>query len=366
MTSVLAGQYTLKLGHGIEGTRPILCASVLDRLSQGRSLSALHTTLPALFTLCAPAHRLAIELLQQSQQSRSETPHALSPSQAQTLRYATLREHTQRFALDWPRMLPSPPHEHKINLPNWLQCPLLRPNTQGTNADWLHERLHIGAHWHDSAVRQEPGWQAWWAWLEQTLPSFADARQASPTATALALKHLPSVAELALADPDYALQPHLHQHSMETGPWTRTQWRTSTDTGHSIDHSGCYTGLGRLYSRYQDFCALLSDDQAQHLQAGATALGEDTHIAWVEMSRGLLIHLVQTEAGSDTVSRYRIIAPTEWNFHPQGHLAKLAVANPNMGRTLARAWIAAFDPCTHCEIVLPQVELELQEQPCTN
>ena len=41
--------------------------------------------------------------------------------------------------------------------------------------------------------------------------------------------------------------------------------------------------------------------------------------ALVETARGLLMHEIVLDG--DTVAEYFIVAPTEWNFHPQGPLA---------------------------------------------
>jgi hypothetical protein len=70
-------------------------------------------------------------------------------------------------------------------------------------------------------------------------------------------------------------------------------------------------------------------------------------IAGVETARGLLVHAV-TLTG-DRVSTYRIVAPTEWNFHPQGALpADLAdVPAGTRADVEQRAALAiqSLDPC---------------------
>jgi hypothetical protein len=54
------------------------------------------------------------------------------------------------------------------------------------------------------------------------------------------------------------------------------------------------------------------------------------------------------------VERYRILAPTEWNFHPQGPLIQgLRGADAHMGETLdknAGLLISALDPCVGYEL----------------
>jgi len=75
------------------------------------------------------------------------------------------------------------------------------------------------------------------------------------------------------------------------------------------------------------------------------ALSENLGMAGVETSRGLLIHVVRLNEGK--VADYRIIAPTEWNFHPAGPLAQaLAGLGPGAGlEAVARLVSQSLDPC---------------------
>lgn len=54
------------------------------------------------------------------------------------------------------------------------------------------------------------------------------------------------------------------------------------------------------------------------------------------------------------VRLYHIIAPTEWNFHPDGVVVKgimdLAVAQPEHAITKAERFIHAADPCVRYAI----------------
>jgi hypothetical protein len=69
-------------------------------------------------------------------------------------------------------------------------------------------------------------------------------------------------------------------------------------------------------------------------------------LAAVEAARGRLIHRCTLRDGR--VSQYQILAPTEWNFHPQGLLAQslrhIDVA-ADQRETVARLLINAIDPC---------------------
>ncbi|MFP4279676.1 MAG: nickel-dependent hydrogenase large subunit [Halochromatium sp.] len=77
-------------------------------------------------------------------------------------------------------------------------------------------------------------------------------------------------------------------------------------------------------------------------------------IGAAEAARGLLVHRVSIADGR--VERYRILAPTEWNFHPAGVVAQglAAIARggakgPELER-LARLYITAVDPCVDYQL----------------
>jgi len=73
-----------------------------------------------------------------------------------------------------------------------------------------------------------------------------------------------------------------------------------------------------------------------------------------EAARGRLIHAADIAEG--VVERYRILAPTEWNFHPDGApargLASIAAGAPKRREALAHLFITAVDPCVGYELRL--------------
>ncbi len=87
---------------------------------------------------------------------------------------------------------------------------------------------------------------------------------------------------------------------------------------------------------------------------GGTALGGGHGLAQVEAARGRLVHGVAVEG--DVVSDYRILAPTEWNFHPHGGIAKALAGldgkDDDSLRSQAALLIEAVDPCVGYELVV--------------
>ncbi len=75
----------------------------------------------------------------------------------------------------------------------------------------------------------------------------------------------------------------------------------------------------------------------------ATGVGR----ALVETARGLLMHEVELDGGR--IADYKIVAPTEWNFHPKGALATYLLGQPGgdrgkLERRIAHL-VAELDPC---------------------
>ena len=76
----------------------------------------------------------------------------------------------------------------------------------------------------------------------------------------------------------------------------------------------------------------------------------------METARGLLMHEVALDV--EHIADYFIVAPTEWNFHPQGPLVdwlkgRDAGDREAMNGFVGRA-VAALDPCVPWDLELIQ------------
>ena len=100
--------------------------------------------------------------------------------------------------------------------------------------------------------------------------------------------------------------------------------------------------------------ATLSDPDGPSGPSGPDGFegSEGSGLAQVQAARGLLVHRLTLEDGR--VADYRILAPTEWNFHPQGAAALGLAALPGGDeatlRRLAGLFITALDPCVAYDI----------------
>jgi hypothetical protein len=143
-----------------------------------------------------------------------------------------------------------------------------------------------------------------------------------------------------LNDAGFAERPLWRGAPAETGPWTRS--------GHAEAPRDVWERLG---ARLADLARIAS---GVPLAQGAIALAPGVGLAWSEMARGLLLHAVELEAGERDAdgaraARYRVLAPTEWNFHPDGAFGR-RVAEASLDGAGMRLAAAALDPCVALEI----------------
>lgn len=157
-----------------------------------------------------------------------------------------------------------------------------------------------------------------------------------------------SLARQALGEPGFCARPLWQGRPAETGLLSRlcddptlSAWIRGMDRGSAARLLARLVELARLPAR------LVGDGLPV---VRAWSLGEGVGVAGVETSRGLLLHIVRLDAGR--VTDYRILAPTEWNFHPAGPLAEaLAAMPPGAGLAeRARRVVASLDPCVACQV----------------
>ena len=108
----------------------------------------------------------------------------------------------------------------------------------------------------------------------------------------------------------------------------------------------------RMTARLAELATLLVELGTQPLpdrplEIQAVSLGRDEGLGAVQTARGLLLHRVCV--ADDRVAHYQIVAPTEWNFHPDGTLVrglrKIVTANRATLEQATRLAVQALDPC---------------------
>lgn len=372
----LVGSYTLRPGtaQSIEGHRPVMGQGTLTRLLRGQQGDSVERTLGHLFTLCSHAHRRAARLaLNAAHRHRDQTLPIEPPV---LLWLETARDHLRSMALDWPRRQPA-----LLNQPNplaWLRdCPLSLSHSSGQSTPeqawqaltqlrhwvekqllgqpvglWLihHREPNALARWCCSHAAQVPPAQSLHTWhdvahpLKPALRSL-DLLSTDPVQQTAALQ---SLAHALASDNQLAQYPTWLGQCAETGPWTRLRHQKKPMTAATA-----WTRLSARWTELMEIAAIPPHAPAPHttdlLSSGALRLDEGQALAWCEMARGLLLHWVRLDA-QGRVADYRVVAPTEWNFHPQGALAQALTALAPHDAPSAMALAAAFDACVDCKV----------------
>jgi len=360
--SALAGSYRLRPAHthSIFGSRPVVHANTLVRVLRGQTGPALVRTMGSLFSLCAHAHQRVAALAINAACPGLE-PLAVAPLMRHRLE--TVRDHLRSMALDWPaRLLLGPPQARRLLA--LASSPVLQGTSEQITAQQTTQalaQLHLDLNTTEHLLYPSPlpALGEWRALAERLQPRLAklDVLNLDAQVQSTGLRTLAR----ALTDPDFSQSPIWRGQCAETGAWTRLRH-------HAPGKPVSTCAWTRLTSRWQEVLDIavappLAED-ADHdalLSSGALALGEHCAIAWCEMARGLLLHWVKVDV-QGRVADYRVLAPTEWNFHPQGTLAAALTALKPDDLAAARCLAAAFDACVACEIATPTDEFE----PCMN
>lgn len=380
----LSGGLQLRPGGAMPGNLRSSRRDWASLLAPGLPAELLPARLGLAFGLCAHAHRLCAGLAIAAACAQPGERHSLARAQAQVLQRETLREHLRRILLDWPRLLLKPGmRARSLQLQAQqalLSCPLLRQGAgEGPPESWRAPTLA----WMERELLGLPGpsllalWQQgpqaclalWSAEGEGFLPQlFTQLRELADRAWAGAPLLHPQASEAGLRQlaqamreqPGFCMAPQWQGACAETGPWSR--WRLGTAA------PGLDSLWLRLGARLLECLRLaLPEDGANgaaYLDAGALSLAPGRGLAWVEMARGLLIHQIDLDAGArgafggeSRVRSCQVLAPTEWNFHPEGAVARGLAALPSeLTPRVCQAshlLMNAYDPCVSYEMIDP-------------
>lgn len=388
----LAGRLNIELSRrnggvdaAIRSSRPVAAS----RVFVGKTVEETMIGLPALFSICAIAQASACVSACEAAQGLIPSPGASRLRQL-LVDAETVKEHLWRMLLDWPRFLDRPPEAKAMRAVmaaySGLRAALgsgsdpFRPGADAVAPDLsaatdsLAELARVSAKY---VLGTDPA-----DWLQQVQTMEHLLRWASDTGspaanlvrevqdsgwagvgrnpvTALPRLSVPDLAPvLGGADAEgFVAAPTWQDAPRESSPFTRRleQPLVAHLTGElgngllprltaqlvelAVLHQGLRTGLTRL------------DEAAEPI---ARDMNGGVGIARIQAARGLLVHRVAVDRGR--ICDYRILAPTEWNFHPLGVVAQGLSALPSADAVLldrlARLFVTAVDPCVEYHVTV--------------
>ncbi len=283
----------------------------------------------------------------------------MSATAERQIRCEAIQEHLWRVMLDWPKLLGLPQQEQRFTA--WYS--MLRKIGAG-EADmptFLYEFARDGLGMPLSEWRALDRYDALQIWfskahspMAQLLSALDEPKHTRSGQNSSRLLPAWTAAEAQQAcagkwNADFSARPEWLGGAAETGAWT---YFADNRLLRDVAQQGRSKALIRLLARVMDVVEMASGCVAPRLDVASPAAGEG--IAVVRTARGLLMHHVCL--AEETVQEYEIVAPTEWNFHPDGAFAQDLRGQVEMdaGRLQQMANIEALslDPCVAYEVEL--------------
>lgn len=341
------------VGCRVESSRP----DVALRLLQGRAAETIAAAVPRLFAICRDSQAVASQLALHAAGGAPPDTMQLQRCSDQ-VRAECLRETTLRVLLDWPRHLGESAGAAAV-----AAARAVRDGAASTSSgnDHIAQAL-FGEALSQWLARDTPA--AWWQWAEAgatpaarfVLPYRDDPAQPAGAVLPAVLTE-PSLRQLAADSdtPGFAAAPSWRGQSAETGALARL----AADPLVVALRSHGWIAAARQAARLRELATLLLQAAGGTAAsavgaggAGALELGPGWGLGWAHNARGLLLHVARLQG--DRAASYRIVAPTEWNFHAQGALPAALIGSP-AGDAVALAQRAlrlvdSLDPCVACRI----------------
>jgi len=363
----------------ISSARPVQIA----RLFVGKTVAETLQTVPLVFSVCAMAQSSAAALACERAEGLSgfeDTQNA----REMIVMAESVREHLLRIALDWPQYIPDPPEPMDVRwvmgLPGAMRGALFASGAAfESGARPQVDKAASGALVADLGkfLKREVYGEDIEIWQNRkSFDTIKDWAERAGTLPARLLQSVISRGWVRAGDGETHFLPRINDAEMlvrflhdDSGMfaarpvWDDRPCETSALSRQAenplikslMAHCGCGL-LTRLCARLCEL-ARLPQDMLERLEMNGTGVrpgrqSGDYGIAQVEAARGRLVHMVEIENG--TVRDYRILAPTEWNFHPRGPavraLARLRGADDAELKMQASLLISAIDPCVGFEV----------------
>jgi uptake hydrogenase large subunit len=376
----LEGELTVTLVHdgrtvrhvGVKSTRPQVAAKVLT----GKTAVDAATTIPLLYSVCGGAQGAAAASALAAAGAAGFT--GTSASRVAGIVVESLQEGFWHLLIGWPNAMASQPNVTPVTTARYLIATSTR-TADGTDllgdAQAMRALAAGLARIAEKAIFTIPpaafhGFTRVadlesWASVTTTLPAkllrHVMEDSTPPVQPAVALMPVPTAEVLAgtiaralAAQPDFAIVPTWQGEPVETGATARM--RDHPLVAACEAHYG-RTAVTRIVARITELAASLSelargDGAALAPRVQSIVLGAGTGLGAVETARGLLLH--RTRLHDECVADYQIVAPTEWNFHPEGALVRTltGIAANDEASLLRQARLAVhtLDPCVGCRV----------------
>lgn len=259
--------------------------------------------------------------------------------------------------LDWPKRLSLPQEEQTFVMRHALLRKIANGESEMSDFRHILEREELGLtieSW--SQIERYAVLQEWWSKTDsslarvlRTLAAQSDVKQDSVPA-----RLVPAwTAEEAIGacagrwSNEFALRPDYRGVAMETGACS---YYADSPLLSDVWAQTRSKPLMRLLARVMDLVAMAREVDQPRLDSASAEAGVGEAV--VRTARGLLMHHVRLAEAR--VAEYVIVAPTEWNFHPEGAFTQGLKGLLEQDKTrllqLAHIEVLSLDPCVAYEV----------------
>lgn len=381
----IEGQLDIRLTHAngavqsvnIVSSRPVHASKVF----KGKSIAESQKLIPLLYSICATAQASASA--RACEQALGLQVGARTDKAREALvEMETLREHLWRILLDWPSFIGGQADKsamaHMVSIQRDYQQALCsgtdvfqtggadcEPDSDALNDVFERLLLLLREFVFGLSANQ---WLALsglkpltdWAHSGRTIAAemisqviqngFEDAGSCASVALPMMTSQF---LNRAMDEAEFVSQPQWDGHCCETSSLTRCDSpllnALKQEYGNGL--------LVRLVARLTEIAQLAEKLLLPSIpgRSGHDSRFEAVNpgIGQAAAARGQLVHRVELNGG--VIGNYQILAPTEWNFHPQGVVAQSLCAlkgDLDQVKRHAKLLINAIDPCVAFELVI--------------
>jgi coenzyme F420-reducing hydrogenase alpha subunit len=310
-------------------------------LTHGRAPDEVAGLLPRLFAVCGQAQGAAAAAALDAAAGSAPSPQRHAARTAAITREAIV-ELASRLLLDWPRTLGVAPEVAAVARLRQVDAGAFDATAQAVAAGSVFGESPDA--WLNRTTLDD------WTTAGRTLPArlLAQLERENPGLGGVTVAALPTDSTWldtlpALDDTGFAQRPTWHGEPALVGPLAQHRHHPLLSERNGDIAAHFIAQLIALAER------LVAATAPAALSARRLADGSGAAVA--ETARGPLLH--QARVADGAVTGYRIIAPTEWNFHPAGVLVSGLVRRPAdapHARRDAERLAQALDPCVACRV----------------
>ncbi|MCB1757666.1 MAG: nickel-dependent hydrogenase large subunit [Gammaproteobacteria bacterium] len=342
-----------------------------SRIFEGKTIDETLHAIPLLFNICAQAQSVAA--VRAVENALACTP-GIDVEQKREILIALegIREHLWRILTDWPKLIGQSAEVTtfaSFNQSLQLLLALANPDRQLTVIPGLKKNRpsfaeDFATSWFELkySLLEFLFSDRDFSLQEERFPAHCFVRKLLDGIVERGLEKLgdmalPALPELSFDELHFRLydrrsasfiaRPQLQGVCYETGPFARQKFHPLSQDVIRQYGLGAYP---RMLARVVDLLQMINTIDAQ--LAGASLFRsklpeEPVGLSQLEAVRGRLVHCVGVDR--ERIDHYRILAPTEWNFHPQGIAARMLASLVNQPQTTlseqAAFLIQLIDPC---------------------